>query len=78
MLVPKYKISLRQDEDGVWIAKSDLLPGCHAYGKAEAEAVLEFQEAARAHLEALLDFARNSRKGSIQLAIKEDVYWFLP
>ena len=35
MLVPIAEIDLRQDENGAWIAKSDLLPGCHAYGKAE-------------------------------------------
>ena len=58
MLVPRENIELRQDEDGVWIAKSDLLPGCHAYGPNEAEAVLEFQEAARAHLEALRDYGK--------------------
>ncbi len=58
MLVPKDKIIVRHDEDGVWIAKSDLLPGCHAHGKTEADAILEFQEAAKAHLEALLDFGK--------------------
>ncbi len=58
MLVPKDKIQLRQDEDGVWIAKSDLLPGCHASGKSRAEAILAFQEAAQAHLEALMDFGK--------------------
>jgi predicted RNase H-like HicB family nuclease len=58
MLIPKDRIVVRQDEDGIWIAKSDLLPGCHAHGKTEADAILEFQEAARAHLEALLDFGK--------------------
>jgi predicted RNase H-like HicB family nuclease len=58
MLVPKDKILLRQDENGIWIAKSALLPNCHAYGETEAQAILEIQEAARAHLEALLDFGK--------------------
>jgi predicted RNase H-like HicB family nuclease len=58
MLVPRAKIQLRQDEDGIWIAKSDLLPGCHASGQSEAEAVLAFEDAARAHLEALLDYGK--------------------
>jgi predicted RNase H-like HicB family nuclease len=58
MLVPKNEVIVRQDEDGVWIAKSDLLPGCHAYGKTEGDAILEFQDAAKAHLEALLDFGK--------------------
>ena len=31
MIVPVMQIvQLRQDEDGLWIAKSPLLPGCHA------------------------------------------------
>ena len=58
MLVPKNKIQLRQDEEGVWVAKSSLLPGCHASGKSRADAILEFQEAAKAHLEALMDFGK--------------------
>ena len=55
VLVPISKVRLRQDEDGVWIAKSLLLPGCHAHGRDRGEATLRFQEAAKAHLEALLE-----------------------
>jgi predicted RNase H-like HicB family nuclease len=55
MLVPVSKIQLRRDEDGIWIAKSSLLPGCHAHGNDRGEAVLHFQEAAKAPLEALLE-----------------------
>jgi predicted RNase H-like HicB family nuclease len=29
MIVPLTKVQVRPDEDGVWIAKSSLLPGCH-------------------------------------------------
>ncbi|MCS6903655.1 MAG: type II toxin-antitoxin system HicB family antitoxin [Candidatus Bipolaricaulota bacterium] len=58
MLVPREKIQLRQDEDGLWIAKSKLLPGCHASGHSKAEAIEAFQQAARAHLEALLDYGK--------------------
>lgn len=42
----------------MWIAKSALLPGCHAHGKDRGEAVLRFQETAKAHLEALLETGR--------------------
>jgi predicted RNase H-like HicB family nuclease len=49
---------LRKDEDGVWIAKSKLLPGCHAHGEDRGKAILAFQEAAKAHLEALLETGR--------------------
>jgi predicted RNase H-like HicB family nuclease len=58
MIVPVAKIQLRQDEDGVWVAKSRLLPGCHAHGNDRGEALLRFQEAAKAHLEALLETGR--------------------
>jgi predicted RNase H-like HicB family nuclease len=58
MIVPVTKIQLRQDEDGIWIAKSKLLPGCHAHGNDRGEALLRFQEAAKVHLEALLETGR--------------------
>ena len=58
MIVPISKIQLRRDADGVWIAKSVLLPGCHAHGKILAKAILRFQLAAKAHLEALLETSR--------------------
>jgi predicted RNase H-like HicB family nuclease len=58
MIVPVAKIQVRRDEDGVWIAKSKLLPGCHAHGQDRGEALLRFQESAKAHLEALLETGR--------------------
>jgi predicted RNase H-like HicB family nuclease len=58
MIVPIAKIQVRRDEDGVFIAKSDLLPGCHAHGQDRGEAILRFQQAAQAHLEALLETGR--------------------
>jgi len=42
----------------MWIAKSALLPGCHAHGQDRGEAILRFQQAAKAHLQALLDTGR--------------------
>ncbi len=58
MIVPVSRIQLRRDEDGVWIAKSRLLPGCHAHGQDRGEALLRFQEAAKAHLQALMENGR--------------------
>ena len=58
MIVPLSKMQLRRDEDGVWIAKSSLLSGCHAHGRDRGEAALRFQQAAKAHLEALLETGR--------------------
>jgi len=58
MLIERKSIQIHQDEDKIWIAKSDLLPGCHASGENQHEAILHFQEAAKAHLEALKDSGR--------------------
>jgi predicted RNase H-like HicB family nuclease len=58
MIVPISKIQVRRDEEGVWIAKAALLPGCHAHGQDRGEAILRFQLAAKAHLEALLETGR--------------------
>jgi predicted RNase H-like HicB family nuclease len=58
VIVPLRRIRVRTDEDGVWIAQSELLPGCHAYGADRGEAILRFQEAAKVHLEALLETGR--------------------
>lgn len=58
MIVPLTKVLVRQDEDGVWIAMSSLLPGCHAHGRDRGEAILRFQQAAKAHLVALLESGR--------------------
>ena len=58
MIVPLSKIQLRRDEDGIWIAKSSWLRGCHAHGHDRGEAVLRFQQAAKAPLEALMETDR--------------------
>ena len=58
MIVSVSKIQLRQDEDGVWIAKSNLMPGSHAHGKDRGEAIFRFQDAAKVRLEALLETGR--------------------
>ncbi len=58
MIVPVSRIQVRRDEDGIWIAKSKLLPGCHAHGRDRGEALLRVQEAAKAHLQALLETGR--------------------
>jgi predicted RNase H-like HicB family nuclease len=58
MIVPLSKIKVRRDEDDIFIAKSALLPGCHAHGRDKGEALLRFQQAAKVHLEALLETGR--------------------
>jgi predicted RNase H-like HicB family nuclease len=58
MLIDKNKIDLRKGEDGIWIASCHFLPGCHASGNSEYEAIPNFQETAKAHLIALKDSGR--------------------
>ena len=58
MIVPLTKLQLRQDKGGVWIPKPMPLPGCHAHERHQGEAVLRFQQAAKVHLEALLETGR--------------------
>ena len=58
MLIDLTDIDLRQDEDGLWIADSSLLPGCHSSGESKHEAILNFQDAAKEHLLALKDSGR--------------------
>jgi len=58
MLIDQNNIKRRQDEEGIWIASSDTLPGCHSSGTSEYEAILNFQDAAKAHLIALKDSGR--------------------
>lgn len=58
MLIEIKDIKLEFDKDNVWVATSDLLPGCISSGKSEHEAILNFQEAVRAHLEVLKDTGR--------------------
>jgi predicted RNase H-like HicB family nuclease len=47
MIVPISKVKVRRDEDGVFIAKCELLPGCHAHRRDRGEAILRFQQAAK-------------------------------
>jgi predicted RNase H-like HicB family nuclease len=58
MIVPQTKIRLEQQDDGYWIAQSDLLPGCHAAARDKWAVLVRFQAAAKAHLRALLDTGR--------------------
>ena len=40
------------------MSKSSRLPGCYAHGRDRGEAILRFQQAAKVHLEALLETGR--------------------
>ncbi len=58
MTVPQKNIRLEQQDDGYWIAKSDLLPGVHVAARDKWAVLVRFQAAAKAHLRALLDTGR--------------------
>jgi len=47
VIVPISKIKISRHKDGVFIAKSALLSGCHTHGRDRAEAILRFQQAAK-------------------------------
>ena len=49
----KYRVSIEQDEDGVFVAEVPALPGCISEGAAMAEVVENVKEAIAAYLESL-------------------------
>ena len=49
----KFRVVIETDEDGVFIARVPLLPGCISQGKTRAEAVGNVREAAEGYLDSL-------------------------
>ncbi|NIA29099.1 MAG: hypothetical protein GWP06_04195 [Actinobacteria bacterium] len=49
----KYRIIVKQDEDGVFIAECLSLPGCISQGKTRDEAVINIKDAMKGYLESL-------------------------
>jgi len=49
----KYRVTITQDEDGVFVAEVPALPGCISQGATRDEAVKNIQEAIQAYLESL-------------------------
>jgi predicted RNase H-like HicB family nuclease len=49
----KYRIIIKQDEDGVYIAECPSLPGCISEGKTRKEALENIQDAIKGYLESL-------------------------
>ena len=50
----KYRIIIKQDEDGFFIAEVPSLPGCISQGKTRDESLVNIKEAIRGYLESLL------------------------
>jgi len=49
----KYRILLRQDEDGIFVAEVPSLPGCITQGKTRDKAMTNVREAIEAYLQSL-------------------------
>ena len=49
----KFRITIEQDEDGVFIAECPSLPGCISQGRTRAEALENIQDAIQGYLESL-------------------------
>jgi predicted RNase H-like HicB family nuclease len=49
----KYRVTIHQDEDGVFVAEVPSLPGCISQGTTRQEALKNVQEAVQAYLESL-------------------------
>ncbi|MBE2228544.1 MAG: type II toxin-antitoxin system HicB family antitoxin [Ignavibacteria bacterium] len=49
----KYRITIEQDEDGVFVADVPSLPGCISQGKTRDEAIVNIREAIEVYLESL-------------------------
>jgi len=49
----KFRVSIEQDEDGIFIASCPTLPGCVSQGTTRDEAVVNIQEAINGYLASL-------------------------
>lgn len=49
----KYRVTITQDEDGMFITEVPSLPGCISQGETRSEALKNIQEAIEAYLESL-------------------------
>lgn len=66
------KVTIEQDEDGVFVAACPSLPGCISQGKTEEEALENIKGAIALHLECLgedgLPLKRDSKKKEIMVS----------
>ncbi|MGQ0376419.1 MAG: type II toxin-antitoxin system HicB family antitoxin [Nitrososphaerota archaeon] len=49
----KYRITLQEDEDGIYVAKCPSLPGCISQGKTRSEALNNIKDAIEGYLQSL-------------------------
>lgn len=49
----KYRVTIEQDEDGMYVAQAPALPGCISQGRTRTEALKNIEEAITAYIESL-------------------------
>ncbi len=49
----RYRVSIEQDEDGIFVAECPVLPGCVSQGATRAEALANIKDAMEGYLESL-------------------------
>jgi len=49
----KYRVTIEQDEDGIFVAEVPTLPGCITQGATRGEAIKNIKEAIELYLESL-------------------------
>ena len=49
----KYRITVEQDEDGVFVTECPTLPGCISQGKTRTEAIKNIKDAMKGYLDSL-------------------------
>ncbi len=53
MACMKYRVTIEQDEDGIFVAEVPTLPGCITQGATRGEAIKNIKEAIELYLESL-------------------------
>lgn len=51
--MPRYRVLIEQDEDGMFVAQCPSLPGCVSQGKTRDEAIANVKDAISGYLESL-------------------------
>ncbi len=49
----KFRVTIQQDEDGIFVVEVPALPGCLSQGRTRSEAIENIREAIAAYLESL-------------------------
>lgn len=64
----RFRVTIQQDEDGVFVAEVPVLPGCLSQGRTRSEVIENIKEAIGAYLESL-----NAHSEPIPSPISEEI-----